>query len=440
MGFDALHCLEYVDSYYAGGSGSDGTGTGPNYGVTFSSNAEALADRVIQSTCGSTTSNVTNEPSPQNSVIFLSGSAATMNVPAGFTSGFSFYYAAPEDPGYISVWSGLNGTGTLLASLNLPLTGGCSSEPAVLMIGDLKLACAVLDDEETTRVFTQEGFLTAIGRAGKAKGGEGASIDGRPAFLRAKNLEPFISTELLASTTPLEFIPEKGPGYQGRAFGYRASLLPGVCWVYQDALTANKLVSSREHIGQQCRLLLKALTNFAIEDLIDRATGFDALRKRKAVLKIIEQYVRKDALPWVKLFDVEFYRQIYRLNHWPFDPEKTARPGVIGHWTNDIYDRLAPGVRPALHGRVKRNAQGRPKQKLTQYLTPEEGKPRLKEILEGVKALMRVSTNWDDFEVKLDMVYPNFNTTLQLPFDEAMPALPRPSLGHADTEERPTAS
>ena len=290
----------------------------------------------------------------------------------------------------------------------------------ILQIGDLKLTCAVLDDENNTRVLTQEGFLLAIGRAGKAKGGEGASVDGKPAFLRSKNLDPFISNELLASTTPIQFVPEKGPGYQGRAFGYRASLLPSICWVYQDAMIAGALLPNQEHIGAACKALLKALTNYAIEDLIDRATGFDDLRKRKAILKIIEQFVRKDALPWVRMFDVDFYRQIYRLNHWPFDPANTARPGVIGRWTNDIYDRLAPGVRPALHGRVKRNAQGRPTQKLTQYLTPEEGKPRLRELLEGVKALMRVSIEWDEFMMKLDMVYPNFNTTLRLPFDNGL--------------------
>ena len=265
--------------------------------------------------------------------------------------------------------------------------------------------------------------MTAIGRAGKAKGGEGASVDGRPAFLRAKNLEPFISPELLTSTIPVEFIPEKGPGYQGRAFGYRASLLPSVCWVYQDALMADKLASSQQHIGERCKALLKALTNFAIEDLIDRATGFDDYRKSKAVLKIIEQYVRKDALPWIKMFDGEFYKQIYRLNNWPFDPERTARPGVIGRWTNDIYDRLAPGVRPAIQGRVKRNAAGKPIQKYTQYLTPEEGKPRLRELLEGVKALMRISKNWADFEINLDLVYPNLNKPLQLPFEGGLPKL-----------------
>ena len=73
-------------------------------------------------------------------------------------------------------------------------------------------ACAVLDDADNTRVLTQEGFLGAIGRAGKAKGGEGATVDGLPAFLRAANLRPFISNDLIASTTPIEFVPLRGPG------------------------------------------------------------------------------------------------------------------------------------------------------------------------------------------------------------------------------------
>jgi hypothetical protein len=295
-----------------------------------------------------------------------------------------------------------------------------------LKIGDLPLPCAVLDDPGNTRVFTQEGFLLAIGRAAKAKGGEGASVDGKPAFLRAKNLEPFISSELLASTTPVEFIPYKGPGYLGRAFGYRAKLLPQVCWVFQDAAVAKKLLPSQKHIGEQCRVLLKALTDHAIDDLVDRATGFEDQRKLQAFYQSIEKHVRKDALPWVQMYDIEFYRQVYRLNRWPFDPGKTARPGVIGHWTNDIYDRMALGVRGALHARVRRNASGWPTQKLTQYLNKEAGKPRLKELLEGVKALMRVSTDWIDFQSKLDIAFPKFEEMLTLPFDGGLPRLPKP--------------
>jgi hypothetical protein len=296
----------------------------------------------------------------------------------------------------------------------------------ILIVGDLRIACAVLDDMQNTRVLTQEGFLTAIGRAGKAKGGEGASVDGLPAFLRAANLKDFISNDLIESTTPVEFVPLRGPGYEGRAFGYRASLLPNVCWVYQDALVAQKLLPSQKHIGEACRFFLKALTNYAIDDLVDRATGFEDARQRRAINKIIERYVERDARPWVQMFDLDFYRHIFRLNGWIFDPETTARPGVIGIWTNDIYDRLAPGVRSALHQRVKRNAKGKPTQKLTQYLTPEEGKPEMKRLLEGVMLLMRMSKTWDEFKLKLEEFYPKFGDTMQLPFNGGFYNLPSP--------------
>lgn len=299
-----------------------------------------------------------------------------------------------------------------------------------LVFGELRISCAVLDDSadgmSNTRVLTQGGFLKAIGRAEKAKGGEGAAGDGRPAFLRAKNLEEYISDELLASTQAVEFVPLRSSGYQGRAFGYKASLLPQVCWVYNDAHLAGDLLPSQIHIAESCRRFLKALTNYAIEDLVDKATGYEDIRKQKAINAIIEKFVEKDHQPWVKMFDLEFYRQVYRLNGWPFDPENTARPGVIGKWTNDIYERLAPGVKQELHARVKRNENGKPTQKLTQYLTPEEGRPKLRELLAGVILLMRMSKTWDDFRIKLDEWYPRYGETMQLPFETGEYHLPSP--------------
>lgn len=286
-----------------------------------------------------------------------------------------------------------------------------------LIIGDLHISCAVLDDADSTRVLTQEGFLTAIGRAAKAKGGEGATVDGLPAFLRASNLKPFIDNDLVESTNPVEFVPLRGSGFHGRGFGYKAKLLPGVCWVYQDALIAGKLMASQEHIGRQCGKFLKALTNYAIEDLVDIATGFEDMRKRRAIDKIIEREVSKEALPYIRMFPLKFYQHIYRLNGWPFDPETSKRPGVIGRWTNDIYDRLAPGIREALHSRVKRNAKGKPTQKLTQFLTPKDGKPHLERVLEGIDLLMRQNATWDEFRLELDKYYPRFNETMQLPLE-----------------------
>ena len=105
-------------NYYAGGFGSDGTGPGPNYGITFSSNA--ITGCQASAPCGNTNSN--GEPSSPNTLFFLTGSAATMDVAGGFTTGFSFYYSAINQPGLINVYSGLDDTGTLLASLTIPTT------------------------------------------------------------------------------------------------------------------------------------------------------------------------------------------------------------------------------------------------------------------------------------------------------------------------------
>jgi RHS repeat-associated protein len=133
IGFDGLQCAEFVENYYAGGLGSLGSGPGPNYGITFSPNAQILTDAILQlPSCASQISggqNTTNMPSPLNAVIFQSGPAATMNVTSGFTTGFSFYYASPYAGGFVNVWSGANGTGTLLTTLTLPSTPGCAARP-----------------------------------------------------------------------------------------------------------------------------------------------------------------------------------------------------------------------------------------------------------------------------------------------------------------------
>ena len=296
----------------------------------------------------------------------------------------------------------------------------------VLPMGDAQLPCAVLDDADNTRVLTQNGFLSAIGRHPFAAGGTGSAIDNIPPFLRAKNLREFISSDLERSLNPVIYLPRnRTSGSGGVGYGYRAHLLPQVCWVYQDALMAGKLMQSQLHVGEQCRKLLKALTNFAIEDLIDKATGFEDVRKMNAIFKILDACIAKERLPYVKMFDIDFYRQIYKLNNWPFDPEKSARPGVIGKWTNDIYDRIVPGFGDAVRSRVKRNQFGKPTEKMTRHMSAEEGKPRVKEMLEATKALMRVSTDWPDFMDKLDVAYPKFDPVPTLPFND----LPRLTKG-----------
>ncbi len=117
MTFEGLGDQEAVNNYYNGGLGGNGSGPGPNYGVQFSSDSLAIIE-AAQGGSG----NFFNPPSGDTILFFLSGPGDVMNVAAGFTTGFSFFYSSPFFAGTVNVYSGLNGTGTLLASLNLATT------------------------------------------------------------------------------------------------------------------------------------------------------------------------------------------------------------------------------------------------------------------------------------------------------------------------------
>jgi VPDSG-CTERM motif len=115
--FEGLQDNEPINNYYNGGTGGFGSGPGPNYGINFTSDSLALI-----STAGGGTGNFSGNPSGDTIMYFLTG-ADTMNVAAGFTTGFSFFYACQVGfTGSVDVYSGLNGTGSLLGTLSLPPT------------------------------------------------------------------------------------------------------------------------------------------------------------------------------------------------------------------------------------------------------------------------------------------------------------------------------
>jgi hypothetical protein len=117
--FTGLQNEEAIGNFYNGGTGSLGS-SGTNYGVSFGPDALAIISN--QNGGGGNFSSVP-PPSTDTVAFFLSGPGDVMNVGAGFTTGFAFSYAAAIDPGSVSVWSGLNDTGTLLETINLPVTG-----------------------------------------------------------------------------------------------------------------------------------------------------------------------------------------------------------------------------------------------------------------------------------------------------------------------------
>lgn len=116
LDFEGLQNNEPILNYYNGGFGGLGSGPGPDYDLTWS--ADSLA--IIDADAGGS-GNIGGEPSPDTALYFLTASAI-LDVPNGFTTGFSLYYTAINYTGVITVWDGPNATGNILATLNLPLT------------------------------------------------------------------------------------------------------------------------------------------------------------------------------------------------------------------------------------------------------------------------------------------------------------------------------
>lgn len=123
LDFEGLQDFEQVNGFYNGGTGSLGS-SGVDYGIEFSTTSLALID----SDAGGG-GNFGGEPSPSTILFFLDGGAATMNVAAGFDTGFAFFYSAVFNPGVIVVYDGLNATGNILATLNLPTTTSDGGDP-----------------------------------------------------------------------------------------------------------------------------------------------------------------------------------------------------------------------------------------------------------------------------------------------------------------------
>jgi hypothetical protein len=113
-------------SFYGGGTSSVGT-SGTNHGIEFSSNALAICLNSTSVVCSNTSRGGLGNPnSQQGGLFFLSGSETYLNYAAGFDTGFSFNYVSLSYSGSVGVYDGLNGTGTLLATLNLsPNAGSC---------------------------------------------------------------------------------------------------------------------------------------------------------------------------------------------------------------------------------------------------------------------------------------------------------------------------
>jgi hypothetical protein len=162
-------------------------------------------------------------------------------------------------------------------------------------------------------------------------------------------------------------------------------------------------------------MLSRGLQELGIIGLVDEATGFQKTRDREALQEILDRYLRRELAAWAKRFPDEFYQHIFRLRGWKWHGRSGNPPQVVASYTKDIvYARLTPQILEELERRNPIEG-GRRKGAHHRWLTDDVGHPALAQHLHAVVTLMRVSKNWNQFKLMLDIAHPKRGDTLQLP-------------------------
>lgn len=278
-----------------------------------------------------------------------------------------------------------------------------------LKLGDRELECYVLEDGR--RVLSGRGMQEALG-LGQAHGGL------LKEFLAQDSIKEFTPSDLaMELSQPLRFIR---PGRGGiPAVAFEATLLPRLCDAVLDARSKHPrgLTKRQLEIAGQCEIIARVLAKVGIIALVDEVTGYQVIRDREALQKILDKYLTDEWAKWSKTFPDEYYKELFRLKGVEFPTgQGTQKPSYVGHWTNDVvYSRLAPGVLNSLKDKNPRLPTGARARKHHQHLTRDYGHPALKEHLSNVIFLMRGCLDFDDFKMLLDKAAPKYD---DMPIDE----------------------
>jgi len=271
---------------------------------------------------------------------------------------------------------------------------------------DLVLPCAVLSDG--TRVITETAVAKQLGRGlgGKTHrlatrpSSEGPAL---PAYLTT-TLEKYAPDSLRVALNRPILYRDRG----GVRRAVDATLLPEICEVWLRARDAEVLQPSQEAIARRAEALMRALSRVGVIALVDEATGYQAVRDREELHRILAAYIHRELLPWSKRFPEEFYRELFRLRGWPYNPPSLKRPQLVGKLTNElVYKELPDGVLDELR---KKNPviekDGRRRYKHHQFLTVDVGNPHLEKQVTAVMTLMRVSPTWSRFKKLFARAFP----------------------------------
>ncbi len=268
----------------------------------------------------------------------------------------------------------------------------------------MELPCANLDNG--LRVLSATGISRAFGSGKKSP--KQAAEDGAPhppAFLAAKNLQPFISDDLREKfRAPPRYVTKRGARI---AYSYEATILPAICRSLLRADRAGKLQESQRKFADAAEVFLGLLADIGIETLVDRATGYEAESAREEVERALaEAYVVPAMRPWVRMFPDAFFMHVYRLHGWKYVPGVTRGPRYVGKFINKyVYEYLPPSALERLQ-KLNPVIGKRRRHKHTQFLSPHIGEPAVDRHVASVTTLLSVASTKGHFDDLVHLAFP----------------------------------
>lgn len=266
----------------------------------------------------------------------------------------------------------------------------------ILKLGEnLKIPCYVIENSagKVLRVFSGRGLQNALGFSNKS----------------GNQLQTFLKRDSLSSVflnISQEFVDKRysfrrkgAGGAQENTYGYEATILIEICNKILEAREAGLLTENDKIIAKNAEIIIRSVARVGIIALVDEATGYEKIREKDELQKLLRAFISEELRPWQKRFPEEFYKQIFRLRNWDYPKAGNERPKIVGKYTNKyIYEELSVDVLEELKRKNPINEKGNRKYRHHQWLTENIGNSALEKQIVKITTLMQAAESWEEFE------------------------------------------
>jgi hypothetical protein len=310
---------------------------------------------------------------------------------------------------------------TLLATEKKVYEVVSGSARTTINSGNIRIPCYVIRTEDgDIPVLSGRGIQKALGLPNKS-GNELQQL------FNSKELSGHVTKELKEVINTVYAFKRPGAGgSQLATYGNPAKTLVIIGIFLREAYNSGFLPEKNKHLADKSSEIIDSFAVEGIESAVFRITGYNNIRERLAIERVLGTFIKSDIGEYAKRFDTWFYEEIYRLKGWDYQPIKTGKikntNSQLGFITMDIvWDRLVKGLQDKLKEyNHERNTSGKLMHYHHQHLT-DKGLEKLESHFEFLKALLSTSKDWDTFMHNLNILKPKLGSIQEtLPFEQKL--------------------